>query len=244
MKRRRHSSSAPSSASSAAGSLAGCCRSLQPVWDLSATSTTLTRRRRPVRSRTACRPALGRHDSLATFRRECDLVTYEFENIPLTTLDALNCPVLPGAGRWKSARTGCVRSRSSLILDWSRALRRCRSPRLADALERIGPGILKTRRFGYDGKGQVRLSSGDDLDAAFEVHWRRPGDPRGLCRLSSGDLGHRRARPDGRVSCYDPGENVHEGGILRRTTVPARLSPELVADACQSPTASRRASTM
>ncbi len=174
------------------------------------------------------------NDSLGNFAESCALVTYEFENIPLTTLDSMNCPVLPGRLALEVSQDR-LREKSFLadlglrVAPYEDVDRQG----LADALERIGPGILKTRRFGYDGKGQVRLSSGDDLDAAFRSIGGNPAILEGFVTFER-EISVIVARGrDGRVSCYDPGENEHEGGILRRTIVPATLSPELAADACQ-----------
>ena len=104
---------------------------------------------------------------------------------------------------------------------------------LEAAVERIGtPSILKTRRFGYDGKGQSRLKGAKDIAGA------RREDMAGAPSILEGfvDFSHEvsviAARGlTGEVACYDPGENVHEGGILRTTTVPATLSASQRMDA-------------
>ena len=86
------------------------------------------------------------------------------------------------------------------------------------------PAILKTRRFGYDGKGQARIKTADDAAAALESMNGAP------CILESMVSFEREisvivARGvDGGIACYDPGENDHEDGILRRTTVPAAIN--------------------
>jgi 5-(carboxyamino)imidazole ribonucleotide synthase len=89
-------------------------------------------------------------------------------------------------------------------------------------VDRIGtPSILKTRSFGYDGKGQVRLTQPDQAREA----WRQLDDAASIlegfvdfrCEVS---VIAARSR-SGEVVCFDPGENVHRDGILRTTTVPA-----------------------
>ena len=100
------------------------------------------------------------------------------------------------------------------------------------ALEKIGtPAILKTRRFGYDGKGQARLAAPDDGARAWAEMADAPSVLEGFIDFSA-EISVIAARsPTGEVACFDPGENVHEGGILRRTTVPANVSSSLRMDA-------------
>jgi 5-(carboxyamino)imidazole ribonucleotide synthase len=85
------------------------------------------------------------------------------------------------------------------------------------------PAILKTRRLGYDGKGQVRIGAGGELAAAFEEIGQKPATLEGLvqfdCEVSvilvRGLMGEMR--------CYDIPVNRHAGGILRTSTVPSDL---------------------
>jgi 5-(carboxyamino)imidazole ribonucleotide synthase len=103
---------------------------------------------------------------------------------------------------------------------------------MAAAVASIGvPSILKTRRFGYDGKGQSRLTSVADSPGAL-------ADMAGAAAVLEGfvEFTHEvsviGARSmDGQISCFDPGENVHRDGILRTTKVPARLSSSQRMDA-------------
>ena len=94
------------------------------------------------------------------------------------------------------------------------------------------PAILKTRRLGYDGKGQVRLDAGA---SAAERPGRRWAARRRCWRASSTferEISVIAARGlDGTVAAFDPGENVHRDGILHRTTVPARVPPAVAQDA-------------
>ena len=93
------------------------------------------------------------------------------------------------------------------------------------------PAILKTRRFGYDGKGQARLASVDDAESALEVMAGAPALLEGFVDFSH-EVSVIAARGvTGEVVCFDPGENVHSDGILRTTTVPARLSTAQRTDA-------------
>ncbi|MEL7184459.1 MAG: ATP-grasp domain-containing protein, partial [Pseudomonadota bacterium] len=97
--------------------------------------------------------------------------------------------------------------------------------RLEEALARFGtPAILKTRRLGYDGKGQVKIDRPEQAaDALTEM--------RGADAILEGFVPFTReisviaARGlSGEVVCFDPGENVHDGGILRTTTLPAQIT--------------------
>jgi 5-(carboxyamino)imidazole ribonucleotide synthase len=100
------------------------------------------------------------------------------------------------------------------------------------ALATIGtPAILKTRRMGYDGKGQARIMTPDDAASALADMAGAPAILEGFVNFSH-EVSVIGARgPDGAVACYDPGENVHEAGILRTTTVPAKLTPGQRTDA-------------
>ena len=100
------------------------------------------------------------------------------------------------------------------------------------ALQRIGvPAILKTTRLGYDGKGQARLNSLAEADAAFAAMQGAPAVLEGYVAFTH-EVSVIAARGlDGSVAAYDPGENVHKDGILRTTTLPARLTAGQRSDA-------------
>jgi 5-(carboxyamino)imidazole ribonucleotide synthase len=96
---------------------------------------------------------------------------------------------------------------------------------LAEAIDEIGcPAILKTRRLGYDGKGQARLSGPEDAETALAAMSAAPALYEGFV-IFSREISVIAARSvSGEVAAYDPGVNVHREGILRTTTVPAQLS--------------------
>jgi 5-(carboxyamino)imidazole ribonucleotide synthase len=95
---------------------------------------------------------------------------------------------------------------------------------LESALNALGrAAVLKTRRFGYDGKGQVRIGPDDVPDQAFAAIGATPAILEGLVRFSR-EVSIIAARAlDGRIACYDATENVHRNGILHTSTVPARI---------------------
>ena len=175
-------------------------------------------------------------EALARFAASVDVITYEFENIPTGALDILEGlrPVRPGR---EALRVSQDRLTEKAFL---RDLGLATAPfaaiddlaGLEAALARIGaPAILKTRRFGYDGKGQVRLDRPEDAAAALAAMEGAPALLEGFVEFSH-EVSVIAARGlTGEVACFDPGENLHRDGILRRTTVPARLSAAQRSDA-------------
>ncbi|MFC0811185.1 5-(carboxyamino)imidazole ribonucleotide synthase [Paracoccus panacisoli] len=173
--------------------------------------------------------------ALRAFAASVDVVTYEFENVPAAALDLIESlvPIRP------NRRALAVSQDRLTEKDFLSGLGLAVAPYaavdsaedLAAALAGQDRAILKTRRFGYDGKGQLRLKSGDDPAAAWaEVN--APAVLEGFVDFTA-EISVIVARgADGAVAAYDPGLNVHEGGILRTTTVPAgvpgRLIPEAV----------------
>lgn len=168
-------------------------------------------------------------EALAAFADAVDVVTYEFENIPTQALDLLEGlrPIRPG--RRALAVSQDRLTEKAFLRDLGlKTAPFYDVPDLASlqaALAQTGtPAILKTRRLGYDGKGQARIASVDQAAAAFDSMVGAPAILEGFVTFSYevSVIGARGL--DGAVACYDPGENLHEDGILRRTTLPARLS--------------------
>ncbi|WP_238365800.1 5-(carboxyamino)imidazole ribonucleotide synthase [Mesobacterium pallidum] len=175
-------------------------------------------------------------DALRAFAEPCDVITYEFENIPTAALDTLEAlrPVRPGREALRVSQDRLTEKTflSDLGLSVAPFAAVDTAEDLARALGTIGtPAILKTRRFGYDGKGQARITDPADAGQALADMAGAPAILEGFVDFSA-EISVIAARGlDGQVSCYDPGENVHEGGILRTTTVPARISTKLRTDA-------------
>ena len=162
--------------------------------------------------------------ALAAFSREVDVITFEFENIPLHALAALQAPVRPGPRSLEVSQDRLIEKDfvESLGLAVAPFARVDGPDDLAAARARLGDGILKTRRFGYDGKGQVRLPATDPLG---EIS-RAPAVLEALIPFRREVSAIVARALDGRTVAFDPGENVHRDGILDTTTVPARLAPE------------------
>lgn len=174
--------------------------------------------------------------ALADFAASVDVVTYEFENIPTAALDAIEatCPIRPGrrALAVSQDRMDEKEFLTGLGLSTAPFAAVDDAASLAVALENVGtPAILKTRRFGYDGKGQLRLKTPDRADEALAELKGAPAILEGFVAFSHevSVIGARGV--DGQVACFDPGENVHRDGVLHTTTVPARLSPAQRTDA-------------
>ncbi|MDQ2893250.1 MAG: 5-(carboxyamino)imidazole ribonucleotide synthase [Pseudomonadota bacterium] len=162
---------------------------------------------------------------LADFAQACDVVTYEFENIACEPVEWLaeRVPVHPHPRALRIAQERIAEKRFVEDVGGSPA-RWAAVDSLATleaGLARIGtPAILKTARFGYDGKGQVRLDSRADAAAA----WDAIGGPAVL--ESFVPFSHEFSilvvrAADGSSRRYDPPHNVHRDAILRTSTLPA-----------------------
>lgn len=175
-------------------------------------------------------------DALRAFAQGVDVVTYEFENVPTAALDAIEAirPIRPGRRALAVSQDRIIEKTflNELGLTTAPWAAVNSEADLRLAVEKIGlPAILKTTRLGYDGKGQVRLSSDADIAPAWAAMAGAPAILEGFVAFDR-EVSIIAARGvDGQVSAFDPGENVHRDGILRTTTVPARISPALRSDA-------------
>jgi 5-(carboxyamino)imidazole ribonucleotide synthase len=174
--------------------------------------------------------------ALRAFAETVDVITYEFENIPTSALDVLEAlkPIRPSRRALAVSQDRLTEKAflTELGLQTAPFAAVDDAQDLAEAIDEIGtPAILKTRRFGYDGKGQSRLKSGDDAENALADMAGAPAILEGFVDFSHevSVIGTRAA--DGQVACFDPGENVHRDGILHTTTVPANLSASQRMDA-------------
>jgi 5-(carboxyamino)imidazole ribonucleotide synthase len=155
-----------------------------------------------------------------------DVVTFEFENVPVAAVKELEArgKVCPGSRALEVAQDRlhektCFRSLGigtpafDAVSSW---------PELSAALSRVGlPAVLKTRRFGYDGKGQAVLRTGADAQAAFERLGNVPLILEHFVQFQR-ELSVIAVRGRaGEVACYPLVQNHHAGGILRKTLAPA-----------------------
>lgn len=175
-------------------------------------------------------------DALAAFAKTVHVVTYEFENVPVETAAQLDVrvPVRPGH---KALRISQDRLDEKTFLNTT-GIKTAPFAKvdtlgdLADAINRIGfPGVLKTRRLGYDGKGQTILHSDDDIHSAFTQLGGAPCIYEGFVDFSR-EISVMVARgTDGRIVCYTPGENRHLNHVLDLTLVPAKIGDDALAAA-------------
>jgi 5-(carboxyamino)imidazole ribonucleotide synthase len=171
--------------------------------------------------------------ALAAFAAKCAVVTYEFENVPVGPLTALPAATVP---HWRALETAQDRLNEKTFVNGlggrTAPFAPVDSPEdLAAAIAEIGtPGILKTRRDGYDGKGQWRIMSpadaeGLDLPATPLIY-------EGFVTFDAEFSVILVRGADGEIRFWDSAENVHQDGILATSTVPG--SPAIQA---QIPTA-------
>jgi 5-(carboxyamino)imidazole ribonucleotide synthase len=175
-------------------------------------------------------------DALRDFATLCDVITYEFENIPTSALDAVEAirPLRPNrralaVSQDRLAEKDFLTGLGLICAPYARVIDQAT---LTAAVDQIGlPAILKTTRLGYDGKGQARITTPADIPAAWAAMNGAESVLEGFIDFSH-EVSVIAARgQDGAVSAYDPGQNLHQDGILRTTTVPARLSPSQRSDA-------------
>lgn len=174
--------------------------------------------------------------ALTAFAATVDVITYEFENIPTSALDTLEAlrPIHPNRRALATSQDRLVEKEflQSLGLNTAPFATVDTLDDLTRAMQTVGtPAILKTRRFGYDGKGQARLMSPKDAALAHADMAGAPSLLEGFVDFSH-EVSVIAARgQQGDIACFDPGENVHINGILHTTTVPAKLSKGQSTDA-------------
>lgn len=169
--------------------------------------------------------------ALDKLAKRCRVVTYEFENVPAQALDRLAQKTVispqPAALEISQDRftekkflndSGIKTAPWHLVDD--------RQTLIAGLGDVGGKGILKTRRLGYDGKGQVKLEDPTEqqIDEALDNIKHAPAILEGFVSFTK-EISVIAARNyDGEVAFYDCPENVHRNGILRTSTVPANIS--------------------
>jgi 5-(carboxyamino)imidazole ribonucleotide synthase len=171
-------------------------------------------------------------DALIEFSKACDVITFEFENVPAAALEiaARHTAVRPGARAAEITQDRISEKRflSSLSLPTAPyAIIECEGCLKAAAalLADAGTGILKRAREGYDGKGQARVSSEAELRAAC-CEFAAPCILEAFVNFSMEISVIAVRGTEGEILFYDCPENVHDGGILRKSSVPAGCPPE------------------
>ena len=164
--------------------------------------------------------------ALSAFADGVDVLTFEFENVPAESLAHVAAikPIRPGIKSLELTQDRLLEKRyiNSLGLATAPFAEVGSLAQLHEAHATLGPNaILKTRRFGYDGKGQIRVSASSDLaeiwDQTSGQDWIFEGFvdfEREVSVIVARGL-------DGSMATFDITENVHRGGILHSSTVPA-----------------------
>jgi 5-(carboxyamino)imidazole ribonucleotide synthase len=162
--------------------------------------------------------------ALEDFARGVDVATYEFENLPVGALELLGDTLRPGLKSLAVAQDRAEEKRfiegcGARVAPW----RAVANPADVEAaVAELGtPLVLKTRRYGYDGKGQAWIRSAEEARAAWQAIGEEPAVAEAGVNFDAefSILAARTA--GGEAISWEPIENVHSGGILRRSTVPA-----------------------
>jgi 5-(carboxyamino)imidazole ribonucleotide synthase len=172
------------------------------------------------------RGAFDDEAAIAHFAAGIDVATFEFENIPTAPLAALGAlvPLYPLVKALETAQDRLGEKSFVQRLGGSPApfARVDDLAQLETALARIGaPAILKTRRFGYDGKGQVRIDAPDEAASAWDAVRAAPCVLEGLVRFDAEFSILLCRGADGGIVTWAAPRNRHEGGILVTSSVPA-----------------------
>ena len=162
-------------------------------------------------------------EALSAFAAKCDVVTWEFENVPVAAVETIPADRLASAPRALEVAQDRLDEKRFVEELGGRAAPHVRvesDEDFARAIERIGtPGILKTARDGYDGKGQWRVQDGLEAQGV-----RFPGKRciyEGLVDFEAEFSVILVRGQDGEVRFWDSTANTHEGGMLVQSVLPA-----------------------
>jgi 5-(carboxyamino)imidazole ribonucleotide synthase len=176
--------------------------------------------------------------ALGRFAGAVDIITYEFENVPAKTAAFLarRRPVLPDPQVLETTQDRLVEK------NFISALKIATAPyapvhsamQLAEGAATVGlPAVLKTRRLGYDGKGQAKIAKGGDPIAAWRSLHNEPCILEGFISFER-EVSVVAARTrDGKVECFEVTENEHRDHILKTSRVPAKVTPAVATQARQ-----------
>ncbi|MBD2843288.1 5-(carboxyamino)imidazole ribonucleotide synthase [Erythrobacter rubeus] len=171
----------------------------------------------------------GDRDAIAAFASQCDIVTWEFENVPLSAVETIPQrmlaphPAALGVAQDRLQEKSFVEQIGANCAPYMRVEN---DEDFARAMQRIGtPGILKTARDGYDGKGQWRVANEHDAQGV-----RFPGRPciyEGMVAFDTEFSVILVRGTDGEIRFWDSTANTHEGGMLVQSVLPAgdRVEP-------------------
>jgi 5-(carboxyamino)imidazole ribonucleotide synthase len=175
-------------------------------------------------------------EALELFASDVDVVTYEFENIPAATamILAARRPVLPNYRILETVQDRLIEKNfvTGLGIGTADYADVQSAQGLREAVKTIGlPAVIKTRRFGYDGKGQTLIREGDDLDQVWDDLATKAAILEAFVPFER-EISVIVARgADGSVECFDVTENEHRDHILKYSRVPAAIPDTLAAQA-------------
>ena len=171
------------------------------------------------------RAAYDDRAALEAFGAEVDVATYEFENLPVEPLAVLGDKLHPSVkslavAQDRAEEKAFIEGTGARVAPWRSVIS---LNDVTSAVAGLGvPVVLKTRRYGYDGKGQAWIHSLDQAAAAWEAIRGEPAVAEAGVTFEA-EFSVIVARwADGRTTFWDSADNVHEGGILRSSTVPPR----------------------
>jgi 5-(carboxyamino)imidazole ribonucleotide synthase len=175
-------------------------------------------------------------EALELFAGDVDVITYEFENVPAASamILAARRPVLPNrkileTTQDRLAEKDFVRQLGIGTADYADV---SSAAALRAAITKIGlPAVLKTRRFGYDGKGQAIIRPGDDPDRIWEDLATKSAILEAFIPFEREISVIAARNAEGQVECFDVTENEHADHILKTSRVPAAISEPLAAQA-------------
>jgi len=169
------------------------------------------------------RAAFDSVDAIGRFGEDIDVATYEFENLPVAPLRILGEKLRPGTRSLAVAQDRAlekqfIENSGGRVAPWRQV------SSLAEVESAVGqlglPVVLKTRRYGYDGKGQTWIRTADEASAAWDAIGQEPAVAEsGVDFIAEFSVILARWA-DGRHTFWDSAQNEHHGGILRRSTVP------------------------
>jgi 5-(carboxyamino)imidazole ribonucleotide synthase len=173
-------------------------------------------------------------EALELFANDVDIITYEFENVPAASamILAARRPVLPDRKTLETTQDRLIEKNfvKQLGIGTADYAEVSSAAALRAAIAKIGlPAVIKTRRFGYDGKGQAIIRAGDDPDRVWDDLGTKSAILEAFvpfaCEISV--IAARSA--DGHVECFDVTENEHRDHILKISRAPAAI-PEALAE--------------
>ena len=172
-----------------------------------------------------CKPYFDTN-ALRAFAEKCDVVTYEFENVPVAPLRTIVdiVPIRPGINALEIAQDRVEEKLFAAKLGGVTAPFEIAGERqeAASALDKVGyPAILKTIRMGYDGKGQARINRLEDLSQAWHDMGRQPAIAEKMIVFDAEFSVILVRNTNGDVRYWDCSRNRHENGILARCSLPA-----------------------